>query len=198
MKSSSISRSKRYDGGVMTKSLPSRRDARPRRPKISASVSGEIATPKIRSTREERTRTGSRRGNSPRTSMRGPALPPQRSRMSCVARSTAAGVLAKSTPRSKRNPASVTNASRRALPWMTAGFQNAPSRNTLRVRSLMPLCSPPMIPASPKGLLWSATSNRSGSSSSCWPLSSVSFSPAAGKRTTTSPSSIRAAEALGW
>ncbi len=39
----------------------------------------------------------------------------------------------------------------------------------------MPLCSPPMIPASPSGFFSSATSSRSASRSSAWPLSSVSL-----------------------
>ncbi len=47
--------------------------------------------------------------------------PPQISMISCVARSTAARALAKSTPRSKRYPASVANPSRRPLPWITGG-----------------------------------------------------------------------------
>ena len=56
----------------------------------------------------------------------------------------------------------------------------------------MPLCSPPMMPASPSGFAWSATSSSDRDpASSIWPLSSVSFSPARAKRTTRSPSSMR-------
>ena len=67
---------------------------------------------------------------------------------------------------------------------MTAGFQNAPSSSTVVVASLMPECSPPMMPARPSGFFSSQTSSRSGSRSSICPFSSVSFSPARAKRTT--------------
>src|SRR5450755_2829134 len=70
---------------------------------------------------------------------------------------------------------------RRAFPWITAGLQNAPSRKMLVVVPLMPLCSPPMMPAKPSGFFSSATRRRSGSSASFWPFNSVSDSPAFAK-----------------
>ena len=96
-------------------------------------VVGEIATPRRRATRARRTRTGSRRGSAPCDVGRAARRGRRRSRGSVASR-------ARRRARSRRNRRRARSDSRRRsrsragaiLPWITAGFQNAPSRNTRR------------------------------------------------------------------
>ena len=74
-----------------------------------------------RATRETRTVIGERSGRLAATSVISPAFPPQMASSNCVARSSAARVAAKSTPRSKRKEASVARPKRRARPAIASG-----------------------------------------------------------------------------
>src|SRR6266571_5317322 len=149
--SSSISRSKRYEGGVTVNSEPERACGSCRRLSRPAIWSSENCTPMILLARLERSRTGLRCGSAPAASLIGPAAPPQTSNISCVARSIASDVAAKSTPRSKRKAASLESAKRRARPATAEGLNHAASRNTSAVDPETALPSPPMIPPCASG-----------------------------------------------
>ncbi|CFW50628.1 Uncharacterised protein [Bordetella pertussis] len=80
--------SKRYDGGVTTKSSPCSWNGRPRRVKICATSARSTATPSTRWQRASRMRTG----RLTHWSSTGPACPPQMSRMSRVISSMCSGI----------------------------------------------------------------------------------------------------------
>ncbi len=191
MRSSSISRSKRNDGGVTTNdwSSPcaSRTCSRPRRPNTSAISSAAIGTPITLRARETRIRTGLRSGSAVIVSSIGPGLPPQIARTSAVMRSMCSTVVAKSTPRSKRCPASVVKLKRRARPWIAAGHQNAASTKMFLVVSETAVGSPPMMPASASTPASSAITPTRSSTSTVWPFSSFTRSPRRPQRTTRPP-----------
>ena len=77
-----------------------------------------------------------------------PASPPQSCRMSAVAASTASGGKAGSTPRSKRARASVLIWWRLPARATVTGSNSAHSRKTWVVSGVLPVDSPPMMPAS--------------------------------------------------
>ncbi len=131
MRSSSSSMSKRCGGGVTTNASaapsPSRTAPSPRRAKIEAISSAAIGMPITLRARAILMRTGRRSGRRVTWSSTGPGSPPQIASTSAVMRSMCATVVAKSTPRSKRCPASVVKLKRRARPAIAAGHQNAAS-----------------------------------------------------------------------
>ena len=143
--------------------------------------------PSTRRARSTRRRIGLRCGKSPLTSVMGPALPPQISSISCVARSIALRVAAKSTPRSKRCAESELKPRRKDLPAISSGLKNALSRNKPVAPCCTPLSIPPMMPASARGLLSSAISSISGCRASSSPFNSCNFSPDWAYRTCIEP-----------
>ena len=144
--------SKRQLGAVQRQTPSSAPDSmsKPRPVKIRSTSSAAISIPSIFLMASVRKGTGSRTGKSAGadTSTTGPASPPTHSSSKAVARSIARYASSGSTPRSYRCDASVCNPYCRARPDINSGVKNAASRKRCCVLALIPLPSPPIIPAS--------------------------------------------------
>ena len=190
IRSSSICKSKRKDGGN-TVSTPSACDtSSPKRCKASKHWDCVSGMPMILAARATRNCTGVRAGMAGCWSSTGPhvvSAVPQISRIRRVMCSMCSTVDAGSTPRSKRWPASVEKLKRRERPAIALGHQNAASTYTLRVSSDTAVASPPMMPASDSTCTSSAITPTSPSTCTVLPLSSLICSPALPQRTSRPP-----------
>ena len=153
-------------------------------PSTACTSSSGTEAPSRRASRSRRSRTkGAARVPQNSSTCMGPALPPPHSRISAVARSSAATGKPGSTPRSKRCAASVNNPKRRDPAAMICGCQCAASSSTSVVASLIAVLRPPIIPASPRAPLPSATTRNLASSVYSLSSSSVTRSPSRAQRT---------------
>ena len=135
---------------------------------------------------------GARGGASPTTVTPGSAVPPPCATSSSTTRSAAAGVIAGSTPRSLRFPASEVSLWRLPVRNIDTASQCAASTSTRVVVSDISVVSPPMTPPSPMIPLSSVTTRSSGERARSVPSSVVSRSPSVARRTRIGPDSLSA------
>ena len=177
MRSSSISISKRQLAEVTVQTSLAYFTAKPKRSKISVTVSVSIWWPNKLSNFSRRKVTSLTFGKycSLTTSQISPASPPQISSNNAVARSIAWRCSIKSTPRSKRCEESVCKPYCLALAW------------------------PPKIPAIANGPVWSAITKVFGCNFAVVPSNKTSSSPLMAKRTWTGWATFDASKAcIGW